>query len=399
MIKNIKKHFPLFSAHPNLVYLDSAATSQTPQEVLDAMNEYYTSYRANIHRGMYDIAEQATEAFENARKKVAQFIHAETDEIIFTRSATESLNLACFLLHQKMPTNCQIAATVLEHHSLYLPLDRLARQHQHKLRLLPLTANFTAIDLPRFGSVVENKPTLLGITQMSNVLGIQPRLNKMIPLVHASGGLVIVDAAQSVVHQPINVKKLDCDALAFSGHKMFGPTGIGVLYLARKHHKDLEPFILGGGMINDLNANGPVWEDIPHRFEYGTPPIAESIGLAAAIDFIQRIGFQNLQKHEKDLSEYAHEKLRHVPGITLLSPEVSPVKSFILPGIHPHDVASILNEHHVAIRAGHHCTKPLMNVLELPATARMSLSMYNTRKDIDRLVKALKHAQKIFSNV
>ncbi len=397
MIRNIKKHFPFFQKHPTLAYCDSAATTQTPQVVLDAMNEYYTSYRANIHRGMYDVAELATEAFENARKKVAAFIHAEPDEIIFTRSATESLNLACFLLQQKMPPGFQTAATVLEHHSLYLPLTRIARKRQQKLRLLPLNANFTDLDFPKLSTVVKRDPTLLGITQMSNVLGIRPHVEKIVPLVHKNKGLVIVDAAQSIAHQPVDVKKIDCDAMAFSGHKMFGPTSIGVLYLARKHHAHLEPMIFGGGMINDLTPQGPIWADVPHRFEYGTPPIAESIGLAASIDFIQKIGFSAIQKKEKELSIYAHAKLSQISGLTLLSPASSPVKSFTLARIHPHDVASILNEYNVALRAGHHCTKPLMNVLELPATARISLSIYNTRDDVDKLAKALKHAQKIFS--
>lgn len=399
---NVKNHFPIFDSRPELVYLDSAATSLTPEPVIDAVSEYYRTLSANVGRGLYKTAEETTARYEAARDHVARFLDAKRHEIIFSRSTTESLNLLASTLEERISEGDSILVSDLEHHSNYLPWKRLTRRRRATFRTLPFLSD-GMIDPNMIREHVDKHTKILALSAVSNVLG---TVNPIVDIVREAKDanpdiLVIVDAAQAVGHTPVDVRKWDADFVAFSGHKCFGPTGIGVLYGKYELLAALPPYQQGGGMVLDSCAPDPTFTEAPHRFEAGTPDIAATFGLDAALTFIERIGIDRIHEYETGLATRAVARLRETFGSTIhmLGPEgeqQSGIIAFTLDGIHPHDIAALLGERDVCIRAGEHCAAPLHRALDLPATARASFSVYNTAEDIDRLIEGIQEAKKMF---
>jgi cysteine desulfurase/selenocysteine lyase len=403
--RDIRADFPILSriVHGKpLVYLDSTASSQKPQAVIEAMNVYYRTYHANVHRGVYQISEEATAAMEKARVKMARFIHArQSKQVIFTRNTTESINLVAYTWGSAtLRAGDLIVLTEMEHHSNLVPWQLLANRSGARLEFVPVTDD-GLLRLDVYEQLLQQQPKLVAFTHMSNVLGTINPAEVMIAQAHAAGAIVLLDAAQSVPHLPVDVQALDVDFLCFSGHKMLGPTGIGVLYGKRTLLEEMPPFMGGGDMIRTVGLRESSWNDLPWKFEAGTPAIAEAIGLGAAVDYLNALGMDWVVQHEQAMTEYAMEQLQAVPGLTMYGPGASQrggVISFTLGDIHPHDLASILDsEVGVAIRAGHHCAQPLMERFNLPATARASFYVYTLQEDIDMLVQGLHKAQQIFS--
>ncbi len=402
---DIRKDFPILSrqVHGNpLVYLDSAASSQKPRAVIDAMNVYYETYHANVHRGVYEISEEATAAMEKARVKVARFINARrSKQVIFTRNTTESINLVAFSWGSThIASGDLIVLTEMEHHSNLVPWQLLAQRTGARLEFVPITEDgLLRHDI--YEELLRQQPKLVAFTHMSNVLGTINPAQEMIAQAYAAGAMVLLDAAQSVPHLPVDVQALNIDFLCFSAHKMLGPTGIGVLYGKRDLLEEMPPFMGGGDMIRTVGLRQSTWNDLPWKFEAGTPAIAEAIGLGAAVDYLNTLGMENVRRHEQELTRYAMEQLQAVPGLTIYGPDADRrggVISFTLGDIHPHDLASILDqEAGVAVRAGHHCAQPLMERLGLAATARASFYVYTIREEIDTLVQGMQKAIKIFS--
>lgn len=396
-VQSIREDFPIFADTPPLAFLDSAASTQTPRPVVEAMDAYYDTYRSNIHRGIYRISEEATDQYEKARQKVAQLINApRTSQIVFTRNTTESINLVAYSWGSlNIQQGDEIVLTDLEHHSNLVPWQLLAQRTGATLRFLEITDE-GLLDFTQLRDVLSEKTKLVAITHVSNVLGTINPMQSIIDAAHATGAKVIVDAAQSVPHFHVDVQQLDCDFLAFSGHKMCGPTGVGVLYGKLELLDEMPPFLGGGSMIRSVERDISTYADVPAKFEAGTPSIAEAIGLGAAVDYITQVGLASIHVHEQELLKYAHERLHEIEGITIYGPaphQKAGVISFDMEGIHPHDIAGILDTHNVAIRAGHHCAQPLMKKLDVIATARASFYLYNTIEDIDRLCEGLQKAQ------
>lgn len=404
-LKAIKSDFPLFKHHPDLVYLDSAATTLKPQTVIDAVTGYYERYSANVGRGLYEIAEEATGRLEETRGKVASFIGAKQDEIVFVRGATEGINLLASTLSTFLEESDHIVVTEMEHHSNYLPWKRIADEHDAEFRTIPIGADGN-IDPASLTTVIDADTAIVSFSAVSNVLGTKIPVASIVKTIKSISpdAAVVVDASQVVGHSKINVTELGADFVVFSGHKMFGPTGVGVVW-GRKHLLDkLPPYQLGGGMVADACANTPEYKPAPFRFEAGTPDIAGVIGLGAAIDFITEIGIGNIEEHEATLTRGACEKLTETFGsdITIFGtpdPQLhAGLISFTLKGIHPHDLAQILGEKNICIRAGEHCASPIHLKLGLSATARVSFSIYNDEHDVDALVKEMKVAVSMFEN-
>ena len=400
--EQVRKDFPLLSSTSNgqkIIYLDNSATSQKPAVVLGAMLDFYQHDNANVHRGIYRLSERATAAYEQARDITANFIGASSSEIIFTKGTTESLNLLAYSLTKNLQPGDEIVLSVMEHHSNLVPWLQRAKEKKLNIKYLPLTTEYQ-LDLVQAQELISVKTKIVSVTHMSNVLGTINDVQTLASLAHAVGAVMIVDAAQSVPHFPVNVKKLDCDFLAFSGHKMMGPTGIGVLYGKKHFLEALEPFQFGGGMIREVTFENATWTDSPWKFEAGTPPIVEAIGLAAAIQYLQLVGMENIAVHEKYLTAYALEKLATVPRLELIGPsqldQRGGVISFILPGIHSHDISEILDREGICVRGGHHCAMPLMNQLGLAGVTRVSFALYNSTRDIDAVVAAIHNVQEIF---
>ncbi len=403
---HIKKDFPIFERQVNgkpLVYLDNASTTQKPGAVLDALTEYYSTMNANIHRGVHTLSEEATAAYEGVRAKVAAFIGArEPAEIVFTRNATEALNLIAYTwCEQNIYSGDEVVVSELEHHSNLVPWQELCRRKKAVLKILPLDGDAKIcdgnIDVQRLDEFITEKCKLVAVTQLSNVLGTIVPLEKIIKRAREVGAVVVIDGAQGVPHLGIDVQKLDCDFLAFSSHKMFGPTGVGILYGKRELLEKMPPFLFGGDMVKEVTAHEANWNELPWKFEAGTPNIADVIAFGKAIEFMESLNFEEIRSHEKELVKYARQKLSEFPGMQIYGPASSAgIVSFNVPGVHPHDVASILNEAGVAVRAGHHCAQPLMQKLQVPATTRMSFSVYNDEGDVDTAVEALKNVYKIF---
>lgn len=401
-LSEIKSAFPIFTHHPELVYLDAAATALKPGSVLAAEREYYEQFSSNIARGIYPLAEQATEAFEGTRTAVAAFIGARPEEIIFTAGTTASLNLAADLLAAQIQPGDAIVVTALEHHSNFLPWKELSRKKQASFDILPITPE-GLIDMAALKQVVSDHTRIVAFSAVSNVLGIINPVQKIVKIIRSINprARVIVDAAQAVGHIPVDVTAWDADFIAFSGHKMFGPTGTGVLFGKQALLETLPPVTFGGGMVLDACAEETLYKESPARFEAGTPNIAGIIGLRAAVSFIESIGVATIHAHENTLALYVCRRLKEVFGEALTivgrtNPEQkSGIVSFVLAGIHPHDTAQLLGERNICVRAGLQCAAPLHEALDLSASTRISLSIYNTEDDIERLITALQEVRAI----
>jgi cysteine desulfurase / selenocysteine lyase len=395
----VRKDFPIFET--GVAYLDSANTSQRPRQVLDAMLEYNTKYNSNILRAAYKFSETATEHFEGARQKAREFINARSvKEVIFTKGTTEGLNLVAYSWgRHNLRAGDLIVCTVMEHHSNLVPWQILAQEKDLRLEFVDIDEN-GRLRQDQFQSLLEQDPKLVAFNQISNTLGTINPYKEMTAAARAAGAIVVIDGAQGAPHYGIDVQDTGCDFYAFSSHKMCGPTGVGVLYGRRELLQEMRPFLAGGEMINAVSLERTIYADLPHKFEAGTQPIAEAIGLGAAIDYLRGIGFPAMAAHEEALTEYAYEALSEVPGLRVFGPppgaDKAGVFSFDLEGIHPHDVATILDRHDVCVRSGHNCTMPLMDRLDVAATVRASLYLYSERAEIDRLIAALHDARRIF---
>lgn len=399
----IRQDFPVLHQEVHgrpLVYLDNAASSQKPRVVIEALDEYYRSYNANVHRGIHTLSERASQAYEEARHKVARFINARSaKEVIWTRNTTESINLVAYSWGRaNIGPGDEILLTEMEHHSNLIPWQLLAAEKDAILRFIPVTDE-GFLDLDRLDNLLTERTKLVSLTHMSNVLGTINPVAEIARRAHTVGALILVDGAQSVPHLPVDVQALDCDFLAFSGHKMCGPTGIGVLYGKRELLEAMPPFLGGGDMIKEVFLESATWNDLPWKFEAGTPAIAQAIGLGCAVDYLTRVGVEAIHCHEQELVAYALEALSQVKGLTLYGPPAEMrggVVTFNISGVHPHDIATILDSEGIAIRAGHHCAQPLMRRYNVPATARASFYLYNIREEIDVLVHGLEKAKAIF---
>lgn len=402
--KKIKKDFPIFQRKINgkpLVYLDNAATSQKPKQVIDAIKYFYENTNGNIHRGIHTLAEESTEQYEHTRLVVAKFINARSPkEIIFTRNTTESINILAWIWAElNIKEGDEIIVSELEHHSNLIPWQERTAYAKAKLQVIPVTKDFT-LDLAAYKKLLNKKTKLVAITGMSNVTGYIPPLKEMIKEAHKFGAKILVDGAQSVSHLPADVQDLDCDFLAFSGHKMLGPTGVGVLYVKTEILQDMPALIYGGGMVSEVEQFKAIYKEPPHSFEGGTPNIADTVAFAKALEYLQKIGLKNVHKHEQKLLKEAKKILSKYQEVKMQSPknidECGGILSFTIDNIHPHDIAAIFNNEGIAIRAGHHCCQPLMKKLGLTATARLSFYLYNTEEDLEKVEKALQKTLKIF---
>jgi cysteine desulfurase / selenocysteine lyase len=405
MVDALRAEFPVLQRETRpgvpLVYLDSAATSQKPRVVINAMSSFYERQNANIHRGVHQLAEEATQAYEDSRRRIARFINAPSArQVVFTRNTTESINLVAFAWGRTfLRPGDVIVLTEMEHHSNLVPWQMLAAERGVTLEFIPVNED-GRLDLATFRELLNKRPALVAVTQLSNVLGtINPMAEIVLPAQQA-GAVVLVDAAQSVPHLPVDVQALGADFVAFSGHKMCGPTGIGVLYGREELLQAMPPFLGGGDMIKRVRLREFTANELPYKFEAGTPPIAEVIGLGAAVEFLQGLGMAAIWRHEQALAAYALERLEEVPGLRHLGPhgpDKAGVLAFSFADVHPHDVAQILDRDGIAVRAGHHCAMPLHEKFGLPATTRASLYLYNDERDIDKLVDGLYKVKAVFN--
>ncbi|MCM3765574.1 cysteine desulfurase [Neobacillus niacini] len=403
-LKEIKTHFPILNQSVNghrLVYLDNAATSQKPKAVIDALETYYRTYNANPHRGVHTLGVKATDAYEDAREKVKTFINAKkTEEIIFTRGTTSSLNLvAQSYVGEFLKEGDEILITEMEHHSNLIPWQQAAKKIGAVLKYIPLSSD-GMVDLNNVKKSITAKTKFISITHVSNVLGTINPIKEIAKLAHQQGAVICVDAAQSVSHLEVDVQDLDCDFLAFSGHKMMGPTGIGVLYGKKELLEAMPPVEFGGEMIDFVELYDSTWKELPWKFEGGTPIVAGAIGLGAAIDFLGQIELETIRLHERTLTSYALEQLSTIEGISIYGPKDTEQRggliTFNVDHVHPHDLATVLDSEGIAIRAGHHCCQPLMKWLNVSATARASFYFYNTEEDVDSLINGIKTAKAYF---
>ncbi|WP_430483032.1 cysteine desulfurase [Rossellomorea marisflavi] len=406
-IQEIRKHFPILdqevNGHP-LVYLDSAATSQKPISVIEAVSDYYKGYNSNVHRGVHTLGTRATDGYEGAREKVRSFINAATtEEVIFTRGTTTSINtVAASYGRANVEEGDEIVITHMEHHSNIIPWQQLAKEKGAVLKYVPLQEDGT-ITLEDVRATITSRTKIVAIMMVSNVLGTMNPIKEITKIAHENGAVMMVDGAQAAPHMKIDVQDLDCDFFAFSGHKMVGPTGIGVLYGKKNHLEAMEPVEFGGEMIDFVGLYDSTWKELPWKFEGGTPIIAGAIGLGAAIDFLEDIGLSNIEAHEHRLAAYALEKMSAVEGMKIFGPQDPAQRAglvtFNIDDVHPHDVATVLDSEGIAVRAGHHCAQPLMKWLNVSATARASFYLYNTEEEIDRLVAGLVKTKEFFSDV
>ncbi|WNN75425.1 cysteine desulfurase [Lysinibacillus capsici] len=407
MNKDIKSYFPILNQDVNghrLVYLDSAATSQKPVQVIEAIKAYYEFDNSNVHRGVHTLGNRATDKYEGAREKVRKFVNAQsTQEIIFTRGTTTALNtVATSYGRANVVEGDEIVITHMEHHSNIIPWQQLAKEKNATLKYIELEADGT-LSLEKVRATVTPKTKIVSVSMASNVLGTINPIKEIAQIAHANGAVMVADGAQAAPHMKIDVQDLDVDFLGFSGHKMCGPTGIGVLYGKKEHLEKMEPIEFGGEMIDFVGLYESTWKELPWKFEGGTPIIAGAIGLGAAIDFLTDIGLDNILEHEHKLAGYAMDQLETIDGLKIFGPR-DPMKrcglvTFNLDDVHPHDVATVLDMNGIAVRAGHHCAQPLMKCLQQVATARASFYLYNTEEDIDRLVAGLRSAKEYFGDV
>jgi cysteine desulfurase/selenocysteine lyase len=405
-ISKIRQDFPILKRKVNgnktLVYLDNAATTQKPLSVINAINDYYMNYNSNIHRAVHQLAEEATFEYEKTREKVAKFINAHSaDEIIFTRNATEAINLVSYSWGRtNVNKDDRIVITELEHHSNIVPWQILTQERDAELDYIGIDNNgyLNMEDCNRY--LQSDKVKLLSISHMSNVLGTIVPINEIIKMAHQKGIVVLVDGAQSVPHMPIDVQSMDCDFMVFSAHKMLGPTGVGVLYAKKEILNEMKPFIGGGDMIKEVYKHRTIYNDLPYKFEGGTPNIADVIGFGAAIDYLKKIGMHNVREHEIEITSYAIKAIADIKDIILYGPldtnHRGGVIAFNIGDIHPHDLATIMNDHGIAIRSGHHCAQVLMGRLDIAAASRTSFYIYNTKEEVDIFINALGEARRIF---
>ena len=398
--KKIKEDFPIFRNNPDLIFLDNASTTQKPQSVIDTLSHYYENYNSNIHRGIYQIAEQATAAYEKTRDKVTGFIGAgDRRSIVFTKGTTESINLVANSWGgQNLKPGDEVLITEMEHHSNIIPWQLICERTGANLKYIPIHEAGT-LDLSNPGKYFTDKTKIVCAIHQSNVFGTVNPIAEIVKLAHNVGAYVLVDGAQSTPHHRVNVTELNCDFFAFSGHKMMGPTGVGALYAKPEILDAMHPFLGGGEMIRKVTIEGSTWNDIPWKFEAGTPNIAQVIGFGSAIDYINNIGLDAITLYENELLNYAQEILQTVPGINIygMAKDKGAVISFNLENIHPHDVAHILDTYGIAIRAGHHCAQPIMKKLNVAATNRASFYIYNTLAEIDQLAEGLRKTVKLFT--
>ena len=396
----LRADFPILGRTVNgapLVYLDSAATSQKPTAVLDAMDAYYRETNANVHRGVYELAAEATARYEAGRDAVARLVAAPRDTVVFTKNASEAINLVAWAWGvRNLTAGDEILVTEMEHHSNIVPWQIVAGITGATVRFAPITAQ-GELDMDAFASLLTARTRIVGVVHVSNVLGTINPVTEMTRLAHERGALVVVDGSQAVPHMPVDIPAIGADFYAFTGHKMLGPTGIGVLVGRRELLEGMEPFLGGGEMISNVSTDGSTWADVPWKFEAGTPPIAEAIGLGAAADYLADVGLGAIRAHERELTAYMLDALDTVEGITIHGPRDLSARggavSFSLPDIHPHDIAQLVDRSGVCVRAGHHCAKPLMRILGVGATARASTYLYNSPDEIDVLVRALGEAR------
>jgi cysteine desulfurase/selenocysteine lyase len=401
----VRADFPILhqehSPGKPLVYLDNAASSQKPLAVIDAMDDYYRRYNANVHRGIHKLSEEATDAYEGARKKIKRFINAASKrEVIFTRGTTEGINLVAQTWGRtNLGPGDVVVSTEMEHHSNIVPWQILAEERGCTMRYVPLLPDGT-LDMDVYKTLLETEPVkLVTAMHVSNVLGTVNPVEQMVRMAHDAGALILIDGAQSVPHMPVDVQALDADFYVFSGHKMVGPTGIGILHGKRELLEAMPPWLGGGDMISTVALDGSTWNDLPYKFEAGTPSVAEAIGLGAAVDYLSQLGMDAIHEHERQITRYAFEQLEQVPDLRLYGPSIDQrgaVAAFTLGRIHAHDVAQVLDLEGVAVRAGHHCAQPLHKCFNVISTARASFYLYNTLREVDRLVEALHKARQAF---
>ncbi|MDY6774587.1 MAG: cysteine desulfurase [Halobacteria archaeon] len=403
-VEEVRRDFPALRREVNgerLVYLDNAATSQTPTQVVDAMNEYYERYNANVHRGLHEMSQEASIAYETAHDKVADFIGASSDEIVFTSNTTEAINTVAYGWGlDNLGEGDEVVLTGMEHHSGLLPWQQIAERTGADLVFLE-TDDHGFIEEGEIETKITEDAAMVSVIHMSNVFGTVTPVEEICDRAHEVGARCLVDAAQSVPHMPVDVGEIGCDFLAFSGHKMCGPTGSGVLYGSKEVLEETSPFEYGGEMIKKVTREEATWAEIPWKFEAGTPNVAEGIGLGRAVEYLEDIGMENIHEHEKMLAEYTVERLEEVDGVEVYGPssnyeERGGVVSFNVEGAHAHDTSDILNDSGVAVRAGHHCVQPVMDQLDVAATARASFYLYNTREEADRFVEALEDVKEVF---
>jgi cysteine desulfurase/selenocysteine lyase len=401
-VDRIRADFPILAREVHgrpLVYLDNAATTQKPRAVLDALTAYYTDMNANVHRGVHDLSERATEAYEAAREKVRAYFNAgSTREILFTRNATESINLVARTFGQSLGPGDEVVISAMEHHSNIVPWQMLRDARGVTLRIAPIDSRGELL-MEEFERMLSSRTKLVAIAHMSNALGTINPVEEIVRLAHAHGAAVLLDGSQAAYHMAVDVRALDCDFYAATGHKLYGPTGIGVLYGKAARLEAMPPFMGGGDMIESVTFEESTWNVLPYKFEAGTPDIAGAIGLGAALDYIGSIGLDAIAAHEQDLLEYGTSALGAVPGLRLIGTarRKASILSFVMDGVHPHDIGTIVDREGVAIRTGHHCAQPVMRHFCIPATARASLAMYNTRDEIDGLVRALERVREVFA--
>ena len=403
-VEKIRDDFPILKreVYPGvpLIFLDSAASSQRPSAVIEAMDEYYRFHHANVHRGIHRLSEEATDLYEGARERIADFINApDASQVIFVRNATEGLNLVAYSWGRKnIGEGDEILLTEMEHHANLIPWQILAEEKGALLRYVPFHEDGT-LDLANLPDLLTEKTKLFSFTAVSNVFGTVNPVKRLVDAAHEVGAIAIVDAAQAVPHMPVDVQAWDCDFMAFSGHKMCGPTGIGILYGRREILDAMPPFMGGGDMILRVNFESATWNELPWKFEAGTPSIAEAIGLGAAVDYLTALGMDEVHAHEQFITGYALEALSEVPGLEILGPSAAQkggVAAFTLSGVHPHDIADILDKRGIAVRAGHHCAMPLHHRCGVAATTRASFYVHTTTEEIDKLVQGLHHVRDIF---
>ena len=395
----LKEDFPIFANQKNLVYLDNAATSQKPAQVINSVKEYCENFNSNVDRGLYPIAEKATEKYADARKEVAGFINASPEEIVFTKNSTDSLNMLSYSLPSiiKKRKN-EILLTEMEHHSNLIPWQQLCKRTGMRLKFIKMKNNFE-LDLEDARKKISKKTAILSFTHVSNSLGTVNPAKELAAIGKEKGAIVVIDAAQSVPHMKIDARELGCDFLVFSGHKMLASSGVGVLFGKREILEKMSPFEFGGGMIKAVSYENAIWANSPERFEAGTPNVEGAISLGEAIKYLRKIGMENIEKWEKTLLKYAREKLSEIPGLMTYCPALensSGILSFNLGNVHPHDVASLLGNYGISIRAGHHCNMPLMKRLNVSGTCRISFCLYSTFEDIDALTESLEKIREKF---